>query len=140
MFGPFDHAGFLVRDLEAALEEARALFELPVARTAELAEYGITATFLGEGTGTLEIFTLADRALLDPRLGGEERRLDHVAYRVADLDAVAAHLRAAGVRFTGPDRREEISSPIELGGARHLWTVPDTTGGLAVQLTEPPAP
>jgi catechol 2,3-dioxygenase-like lactoylglutathione lyase family enzyme len=140
MFGPFDHVGFLVRDLDAALEQARALLALPVARTAELADYGITAAFLGEGSGTLEIFTFADPALLDARLDGEERRLDHVAYRVSDLDAVAAQLRAGGARFSGPDRREVISSPVELGGARYLWTLPETTGGLAVQLTEPPAP
>jgi catechol 2,3-dioxygenase-like lactoylglutathione lyase family enzyme len=139
MFGPFDHVGYLVRDFEAALEQAQVLFGLPVARTAELPQFGITAAFLGEGSGTLEIFTIADRELLDPRLDGAERRIDHVAFRVDDLDAVAALLRAGGARFSGPDRRGEISEPIELGATRHLWTLPETTGGLALQLTELPA-
>jgi len=57
MFGPFDHVGYLVRDFDAALEQAQVLFGLPVARTAELPQYGITAAFLGEGAAlmTLEL-------------------------------------------------------------------------------------
>ena len=139
MFGPFDHIGYLVRDFDDALEQARALFGLPVARTAELPDFGITAAFLGEGSGTLEIFTIAEPELIDARLGADERRIDHVAFRVDDLDGLAAMLRAGGARFSGPDRRGEISEPLELGGARHLWTLPQTTAGLAVQLTELPA-
>jgi catechol 2,3-dioxygenase-like lactoylglutathione lyase family enzyme len=139
MFGAFDHIGYIVRDFDAAVAESREVYGLPVARTLELPQYAITAAFLGEGSGTLEIFTIADPELLDPRLGADERRIDHVAFRVDDLDALAATLRATGARFSGPDRRGEISEPLELGGARHLWTVPQSTAGLAIQLIEPPA-
>ena len=85
MFGPFDHVGYLVRDFDAALEQAQVLFALPVARTAELPQFGITAAFLGEGSGTLEIFTIADRELLDPRLdgAGDHRRARPSAHRAA---------------------------------------------------------
>ena len=78
MFGPFDHVGYLVRDFDAALEQAQVLFALPIARTAELPQYGITAAFLGEGSGTLEIFTIDDREVLDGALGprGPEGDLD----------------------------------------------------------------
>ena len=68
-----------------------------------------------------------------------DRRLDHIAFRVEGLDAIAATLRATGVRFTGPDRRVEITEPIDLGPARHLWTMPDSTAGVAMQLIEPHA-
>ena len=139
MFGPFDHVGFLVRDFEAALADAQRVYGLPVARTLELPQYGVTAAFLGEGTGTLEVFTLADRELLDRRLGADERRIDHVAFRVEHLDALVVTLRAGGARFSGPDRRGELSEPLELGGARVLWTLPESTAGLALQLIEPPA-
>ena len=138
MFGAFDHVGYLVRDLDAAVEQARVLFGLPVARTAELPDFAITAAFLGEGSGTLEIFTFTEPELIDARLGADERRIDHVAFRVDDLDGLAAMLRAGGARFSGPDRRVELSEPLELGGARYLWTLPQTTAGLAVQLTERP--
>jgi catechol 2,3-dioxygenase-like lactoylglutathione lyase family enzyme len=104
LFGQFDHTGFLVRDLDAAVERAQRAFGLPLARTLELPQYGISAAFLGEGRGTLEIFTLADPQLREPRLGSDEQRIDH------------------------------------LGGSRHIWTLPESTAGLALQLIEAPAP
>jgi catechol 2,3-dioxygenase-like lactoylglutathione lyase family enzyme len=138
MFGTFDHVGYLVLDLDAGLAQAQEVLGLPLARTLELPQYGISAAFLGEGSGTLEIFTVADGDARAARLGTDERRLDHVAFRVDDLDALAATLRAAGARFTGPDRRGELAEPLALGGARHLWSLPETTAGLALQLIEPP--
>ena len=139
MFGPLDHIGFLVRDVEAAVAQAQAAFGLPIARHADLEKYAISATFLGEGTGTLEIFTFTDPEVLDPRLDGAERRLDHVALRVADLTTLAATLAAGGVRFCTPDRREELTEPISTGPSRSLWTQPETAAGIALQLIEPPA-
>jgi methylmalonyl-CoA/ethylmalonyl-CoA epimerase len=139
VFGELDHIGFIVRDLDAAVAQAQAAFGLPIARTSELERFAIRATFLGEGTGTLEIFTFTDPEVLEPRLDGEEHRLDHVAFRVADLTALSATLRAAGVRFCGPDRREELTEPISTGPSLALWTRPETSAGLALQLIEPPA-
>jgi catechol 2,3-dioxygenase-like lactoylglutathione lyase family enzyme len=139
MIGEFDHAGYLVRDVEAAVAQTQRALGLPVVRTLELPQYGISAVFLGQGTGTLEIFTIEDAELREPRLGGEERRLDHLAFRVADIDALSESLRAAGALFSGPDRRGEVAVPLELGGARHLWTLPASTAGIALQLIQPPS-
>ena len=86
-------------------------------------------TFLGEGSGTLELFSFTDPEILEPRLDGAERRLDHVAFRVDDIEAVAATLRAAGARFCGPDRREEVFEPIPTGPARALWSLPRDDDG-----------
>ena len=137
MFGDFDHVGWLVRDLDAAAQWAREALGLELARTVTLPQYGISAHFLGPGSGTLEIFTLADAGLLDARLEGGQRRLDHVAFRVEGLDALLATLRASGARFCTPDRSQELAEPIEVGPNRQIWTVPESTGGLALQLNEP---
>ncbi len=91
MFGPLDHIGFLVRDVDAAVTQAQASFGLPIARHSELEQYSIRATFLGEGTGTLEIFTFTDPEVLEARLDGADRRIDHVAVRVGDLDGARRH-------------------------------------------------
>lgn len=139
MFGPLDHIGFLVRDLDAAVAQAQASFGLPIARQSALEQFSLIATFLGEGSGTLEIFTFTDPEVLDPRLDGAERRLDHVAVRVPDLTSLAATLHASGVRFCTPDRREELTEPISTGPSRSLWTRPETAAGIALQLIEPPA-
>ena len=117
MLGDFDHVGYLVRDLDAAVARAQHAFSLPVVRT-------------------LEIFTIDDAELREPRLGADEQRIDHLAFRVADIDAAAATLRSGGARFSGPDRRGEVPGTLELGGTRHLWTLPESTAGLAVQLIE----
>jgi methylmalonyl-CoA/ethylmalonyl-CoA epimerase len=139
VFGELDHVGFIVSDFDEAAAWVREALGLPFARSAPLPQYGVDAAFFGRGTGTLEIFTLADDDLLEARLEGAARRLDHIAYRVDDLARTSATLGAAGARFCTPDRRQEIVEPIEVGSARVLWTLPETTGGLALQLIEPPA-
>ena len=136
MLGTFDHVGHLVRDLDAAVAHAERMFGLSVARTIELPQFGVAAVFLGEGTGTLELFTLADRVEREARLGGAEQRLDHVAFRVEDIDAAVATLAARGASFSGPDRAGELAGWIDTGPARHAWTLPDSTGGLPLQLIQ----
>jgi catechol 2,3-dioxygenase-like lactoylglutathione lyase family enzyme len=139
MFNDLDHVGYIVRDFDDAVAWARDALGLPFARSAPLPQYGVDAAFFGHGTGTLEIFTLADLELLGERLEGAPRRLDHIAFRVDDLAETSSALAASGARFCTPDRRQEIVEPIAVGSARVLWTLPESTGGLALQLIEPPA-
>ncbi len=121
VFGDLDHVGFIVSDFDEAAAWVREVLGLPFTRTAPLPQYGIDAAFFGRGSGTLEIFTLTDADLLEQRLEGRARRLDHVAYRVDDLAATTSTLRASGARFCTPDRRQELSEPLEIGSAR-CWT------------------
>jgi methylmalonyl-CoA/ethylmalonyl-CoA epimerase len=139
VFGDLDHVGLIVRDFDDAAAWVREALGLPFARSAPLPQYGVDAAFFGRGTGTLEIFTLTDPELLQTRLDGAARRLDHIAYRVDDIAETRSTLAAAGARFCTPDRRQEIVEPIAVGSAQVLWTLPATTGGLALQLIEPPA-
>jgi catechol 2,3-dioxygenase-like lactoylglutathione lyase family enzyme len=136
VFGRFDHVGMIVDDLDRAVARARETFGLEIARTGPIAQFDIDAVFLGEGFGTLELFLFTDPQLQSGRLEGAPQRLDHVAYEVDDIDAVSAALRATGVRFVGPDRREELTEPFAIGTARMLWTLPDSSAGLALQLIE----
>ena len=136
MFGRFDHVGMIVHDLDFATSHARESFGLEVARTGAIAQFDIDAVFLGEGFGSLELFLFTDPQLQASRIEGATQRLDHVAFEVDDLDALAATLRATGVRFTGPDRRAELTEPFALGPVRNLWTRPETSAGLALQLIE----
>jgi hypothetical protein len=67
---------------------------------------------------------------------GEALLLDHVAYAVSDIDRSARELSAAGVRFSGPDLRGELREPVDLGGVRYLWTIPQTSCGGSIQLLQ----
>jgi methylmalonyl-CoA/ethylmalonyl-CoA epimerase len=136
VFGRFDHAGLIVADLDAAVARTRESLGLPVARTSQIERYGLDAVFLGEGNGTLEIFTFADDEILAPRLEGAETRLDHMAFEVDDLVGLSATLAATGVRFSGPDRVGEVTEPIAFGPVLNLWILPETSGGVAIQLLE----
>jgi hypothetical protein len=33
---------------------------------------------------------------------------------------------------------DEVDAPVELRGARHLWTAPETSGGYRLQLIQKP--
>jgi hypothetical protein len=50
--------------------------------------------------------------------------------------ADAARLREHGVRFTGPLSPDEVDAPVDMRGRRHLWTVPATSSGFRLQMTE----
>jgi len=136
MLGSVDHIGYLTRDLEAGIDLARELFELPVVRRFERPQFDLQGAYLGEGDGHVEVFTFNDAKLLAGRIGDERLKLDHVAYEVDDIVAYASHLTSRGVRFSGPGLRGELHDPADLGGVLHLWTVPETTGGTCLQLMQ----
>jgi len=71
---------------------------------------------------------------------GRPVSLDHIAVEVDDLDATVAQLRGRGVRFQEPVRPVEVAEPVEMRGRRHLFTVPETSGGVMWQLTQARAP
>ncbi len=134
--GTLDHVGYLVADLDAAVAEFHERFALEIVRPVILPQFSILGHYLGSGAGNIELFTITDEELLADRLGGERILLDHVGFEVQDIVAKAAELSATGVRFSGPDRRQEVSEPIELGGIRYLWTVPQTSCGQSLQLLQ----
>jgi catechol 2,3-dioxygenase-like lactoylglutathione lyase family enzyme len=130
----FDHVGVLVEDLEAAKAFARDVLGLgEPAREFEAPDHGLAGAFFGLGAGELEVFTLAGGPSPD-RPG----TIDHIAVRVADLDAERERLAAHGVRFTAVSDPTHIETPVELRGKRHLWTDPATSCGYRVQLIESP--
>jgi len=130
------HVGYLARDLDEAVERARATFALPVARTLELPQFDLSAVFLGPGTGTVELFTFNDPELLERRLGERDLMLDHTALLVDDIASTMSSMAAIGASFSGPDGRLTVSEPFELGGALHAWSGANS-GGWSLQLIQP---
>ena len=136
MLGPIDHVGYLVDDLERGIALFTERFGIQVLRRFERPQFSLAGAYLGASRGDLEVFTFGDPELRAARLGAHEILLDHVAHAVADIHAIAASLRGEGVRFSGPDLRTELSEPVDLGGVLHLWTVPDSCSGVALQLMQ----
>jgi catechol 2,3-dioxygenase-like lactoylglutathione lyase family enzyme len=131
----FDHVGVVVEDLESACAFARDVLGLGAPATeVRVDDFGLTAAFFSLGAGRLELVRFDEAGERLP--AGQSVRLDHVAVEVDDLDATAARLREQGVRFQEPVRPVEVTEPVVMRGRRHLWTVPETSGGFMLQLTE----
>jgi catechol 2,3-dioxygenase-like lactoylglutathione lyase family enzyme len=130
----FDHVGILVNDLEAACAFARDVLQLGEPQEVRVDEHGMSAAFFPLGAGRLELLRFDDPG--DRLPPGQDVRIDHVAVEVDDLEGEAERLRSNGVRFQGPRTPEEVQEPVELRGRRHLWTVPESSGGFMLQLTE----
>jgi len=135
MLGALDHVGYLATDLDAAIAECEELLGVEVQRRFERPQFELLGAYLG-ADGAIELFTFTDAELLARRSAGRAVSLDHVAYEVKDIEATARRMASRGVRFSGADLRGELSSPVDLGGVLHLWTVPETCGGQAIQLLQ----
>jgi catechol 2,3-dioxygenase-like lactoylglutathione lyase family enzyme len=135
MLARIDHVGYVVHDLTIGIATLSEPLELRVTLEFELAQYSLRGAFMTGGEAVVEAVEYTDPAIAQARLGGLDVRLDHVAYEVDDIERAATRLRARGVRFCAPDG-SEIDDPVELRGARHLWTVPGTAPGVCLQLIE----
>jgi catechol 2,3-dioxygenase-like lactoylglutathione lyase family enzyme len=114
-----DHVGYVVGDLDGAQRRQEDLgFEL-LGRV-ELTPLGVEVAMLASGGQKVELVRLLDPEVDARRRGDAATRLDHVAYRVADLDAATAALVAAGAELVGPDDTP-LEQPVELAGTRHVW-------------------
>jgi catechol 2,3-dioxygenase-like lactoylglutathione lyase family enzyme len=136
MLGRIDHVGYLAADLEEAVGSMIATLGIPVVKRFERPRFDLAGVYLGKGHPGIEIFTFTDPELLSDRLGHTRFSLDHVAYDVTDIEAVCAELSTRGVRFCGPDNRDEMPGPVDLGGVLHVWTVPETSCGQSMQLMQ----
>ncbi|HEY0515513.1 MAG TPA: VOC family protein [Solirubrobacteraceae bacterium] len=137
MLGSIHHVGYLARDLEDALRRFTARFGVEIVRRFERPQFALEGVYLGAPHGDVELFSFTDEQLLERRLGAAAKlTLDHVAYEVSDLAALESRMRGEGVRFAGPDLREELAAPVDLGGTLHLWTVPQTCWGQSLQLLQ----
>jgi hypothetical protein len=123
--------------LERAAEGFATRFSLQVIRRFERPQFALQGVYLGAPHGDVELFSFTEPELLQRRLGDEELLLDHVAYAVTDIAALCERMSGEGVRFCGPDLRDELTEPVDLGGTLHVWTVPETCWGQSLQLLQP---
>lgn len=130
------HVGYVAQDGEAVAAKLCGSYGTEIARKVELPAFSLRAIFLSIGDSLLEVVEFTEPAIARERLQGADVRLDHMAYTVADVERAAASLREAGARFRTPDG-SAVEGPVELVGARHLWTTPAGLPGVSLQLIEP---
>lgn len=94
----FDHVGIKTTDLEASLAFYTGV--LGFEKTYEVEVMGSPCVFLARGGVEIELETIG--AAAQPPAGPATAGLNHLSFKVDDIDAVAAELTARGGEFLIP--------------------------------------
>ncbi len=132
-----DHVGIAVADLDEGIAFYARAFGMRCVHTEVNAEQGVREAMLAVGDSGSFIQLLAPLSP-DSTIGKFLERsgpgIQQMAYRVADLDATCAHLRAEGVRLLYDEPRGGTA------GSRVNFVHPKSAGGVLVELVEPASP
>lgn len=132
-----DHVGIAVPDFAAAVEFHRATFGLELTHEEVNEEQGVREGMLrapGDVPGGPAVQLLAPLTPTSPIARFLDRRgpgLQQLAYRVVDVEAASAALRAAGLRLLYDAPRRGTA------GSRVNFVHPADAGGVLVELVEP---
>lgn len=126
-----DHLGIAVKDMEAGKTFWRDVLGLGFEGTETVAEQKVTTGFFPVGESEVEL--LESTAPDGPVAKYIEKRgqgIQHLAFRVDDIDAALEELKGKGVRLIDETPRKGA------GGARIAFLHPKSTGGVLVELCE----
>jgi methylmalonyl-CoA/ethylmalonyl-CoA epimerase len=132
-----DHVGIAVENLDEALKLYSGLLGLELAGTETIEEQKVRTAFLpiggssaAEGT-ELELLESTDpEGPIGKFIANKGQGVQHLAFRVEDLDAALVELKSAGIRLI--DEKPRYGA----GGARIAFLHPKSTSGVLVELCE----
>jgi methylmalonyl-CoA/ethylmalonyl-CoA epimerase len=122
-----DHVGVVVASLEVAGTFLREALGLELKSEPPATPEGVRVAYYGGEGARVELIEVSTPEARATRLGGAEARIEHIALEVEDVREATARLRARGVAFT-----TEEPSPVR--DTLSIWTVPETSAGIALQL------
>ena len=132
MFGLIDHVGVAVEDLDAAIALYEQTLGMPLVHRETMAEQGVEAVLLDVGPSHVELLRpLGPDTTVGKFLTRKGPGLHHVAYRVADIDAALAELKARDVLLIDSVPRTGIR------GSRVAFLHPKATGGVLTEIVQP---
>ncbi len=132
-----DHVGIAVGDLDSAIDFQRGTFGLVVTHTEENEEQGVREAMLaapGDTSGATRIQLIAplrEDSAIAKFLDRNGPGLQQLAFRVTDVDAACAALRAKGLRLLYDEPRRGTAK------SRINFVHPKDAGGVLVELVEP---
>jgi methylmalonyl-CoA epimerase len=128
---PIDHIAIVVKDLEATIElYTQTLGFSPVYREI-VADQGVEAVGLRTGDAVIELLRpLSEESPIARYRGEAETKLHHTAYRVDDIRAELARLKASGIRLIDEEPRRGAH------GNTIAFLHPKSTGGVLIELCE----
>jgi methylmalonyl-CoA epimerase len=127
-----DHVAIVVRDLEKAIALYTQMLGFRQIFRETIADQGVEAVGLRAGGSAIELLRPLDEdSAIAKYRGDAETKLHHTAYRVSDLEAELARLKAAGVRLIDEHPRPGAH------GNLIAFLHPKSTGGVLVELCQP---
>ena len=129
---PIDHVAIVVADLEAAIALYTQTLGFSQVYREVVADQGVEAVGLRAGDAVIELLRPLDADSPIARYRGEAAmKLHHTAYRVADVRAELARLKARGVRLIDETPRRGAH------GNAIAFLHPKSTGGVLIELCQP---
>lgn len=133
LFIAVDHVGIAVPDLDAAITFYREVFGMEVVHSEVNEQQGVREAMIAVGKTDTRIQLLAplnDSSTIAKFLGRSGPGLQQLAFRVTDVEAVSAILRARGLRLLYDEARPGTA------GSRVNFVHPKDAGGVLVELVE----
>ncbi|MDA8334990.1 MAG: methylmalonyl-CoA epimerase [Peptococcaceae bacterium] len=126
-----DHIGIAVKSIDQALSVYEGVLGLKPAGLEEVVDQKVRVAFLPLGDSEVELLesTSPDGAIAR-YIEKNGEGVQHVAFRVDDLEATLARLKERGVRLI--DEKPRYGA----GGARIAFLHPKATGGVLIELCE----
>jgi len=126
-----DHIGIAVESLESSLAVYEGLLGMKLQGTEEVAEQKVRTAFLPLGDTEVELLESTDpEGPIGKFIAAKGQGVQHLAFRVEDLDAALEELKAKGVRLI--DEKPRYGA----GGARIAFIHPKASNGVLVELCE----
>lgn len=126
-----DHIGVAVENLDAALAVYSGLLGLELKGTEVVEQQKVKTAFLPIGGSEIELLESTDpEGPIGKFIAAKGQGMQHIAFRVENIDAALAELKAKGVRLI--DEKARYGA----GGARIAFIHPKATGGVLVELCE----
>ena len=128
---PIDHIAIVVADLPAALALYTQTLGFRLVYREIVADQGVEAVGLCSGDSIIELLRpLDDASPVAIFRGSASSKLHHTAFRVTDIRAELARLRAAGVRLIDETPRHGAHGNII------AFLHPKSTGGVLIELCQ----
>jgi len=138
LFVCIDHVGLAVPDLDEAIRFHSEVFGFRLLHREENEEQGVAEAMIGtgdQGPESAQIQLLAplnENSTIAKFIGRNGPGIQQLAYRVKDVEAVCATLAERGIRLLYPEPRRGTN------GSRINFCHPKDTGGVLLELVEPP--
>lgn len=131
MVKKIDHIGIAVRSIDEAKKLYESLLGLKIAETEVVEEQKVKVAFLPIGDSEVELLESTDpEGPVAKFIAAKGEGIQHIAFRVDNIEESLAALKAAGVRLIDEKPRKGA------GGAKIAFLHPKETHGTLIELCE----